>query len=156
MKLFNKEISPLKASLEAFNRFKTQRKESRINSDLNKMNTNPFGITFKGTILQMDVFETANKTARSDVFQEGIQKISKWTASAWSASINKIDTFKNTIKSYALSLRDNTKEVFGKISEVMNKEITLDFSRYSVRNLQKRPISELSELLIGEIKALEV
>lgn len=150
------KISPLKASLEAFNRFKTQRKESRINSDLNKMNTNPFGITFRGTILQMDVFESVNKTARKDIFGDHIQKISKWTASAWSATINKIDTFKNTIKSYALSLKDNTKEMFGKVSEVLNKEINLDFSKYSVRNLQKRPISELSELLIGEIKALEV
>ena len=150
------KISPLKASLEAFNRFKTQRKESRINSDLNKMNTNPFGITFRGTILQMDVFESVNKTARRDVFGEGVQRISKWTASAWSATINKIDNFRNTIKSYAISLRDNTKEMFGRVSEVLNKEINLDFSRYSVRNLQKRPISELSEMLAGEIKALEV
>ena len=150
------KISPLKASLEAFNRFKTQRKESRINSDLNKMNTNPFGITFKGTILQMDVFETAQKAAKKDIVGEGIQRISKWTASAWTASINKIDNFKNTIKSYALSIRDNSREFFGKISEVMNREIEFDFSKYSVRNLQKRPISELSELLRGEIKALEV
>ena len=150
------KISPLKASLEAFNRFKTQRKESRINSDLNKMNTNPFGITFKGTILQMDVFETAQKAAKKDIIGEGIQRISKFTASAWTASINKIDNFKNTIKSYALSIRDNSKEFFGKISEVMNREIEFDFSKYSVRNLQKRPISELSELLKGEIKALEV
>ncbi|MBR2385874.1 hypothetical protein IKA92_01085 [bacterium] len=150
------KISPLKASLEAFNRFKTQRKESRINSDLNKMNTNPFGITFKGTILQMDVFESAHKAAKKDILGDGIQRISKWTASAWTASINKIDNFRNTIKAYAISLKDNTKEIFGRISEVMNKEIEFDFSKYSVRNLQKRPISELSELLKGEIKALEV
>ena len=71
------KISPLKASLEAFNRFKTQRKESRINSDLNKMNTNPFGITFKGTILQMDVFESAHKAAKKDILGDGIQRISK-------------------------------------------------------------------------------
>ena len=69
------KISPLKSSLEAFKRFKSERiKNNELRN--NQVATNPFGITFKGTVLQMDVFETAKAKAPS-IIQDRMKEAGK-------------------------------------------------------------------------------
>ena len=48
------KISPLRASLKAFEQFKAQRAQKRQESQ-NPNATNPFGLTFKGSMIKMDV-----------------------------------------------------------------------------------------------------
>ena len=56
------KISPLRSSIEAFNKFKALRADKAKKAETNKATqTNPFGITFKGTVIQMDVFEKTDK-----------------------------------------------------------------------------------------------
>ena len=62
------KISPLRASIEAFNKFKASRtnKTEKAEKTTQQAQTNPFGITFRGTVIQMDVFEKTNKTEKAE------------------------------------------------------------------------------------------
>ena len=62
------KISPLKSSIEAFNKFKAMRanKTSKAETKQDSVaQTNPFGITFRGTVIQMDVFEKAENLSHN-------------------------------------------------------------------------------------------
>ena len=71
------KISPLRASLKAFEQFKAQRAQKRQESQ-NPNATNPFGLTFKGSMIKMDVFESqaskVQKTEENNGFKENFQK----------------------------------------------------------------------------------
>ena len=60
------KISPLRSSIEAFNKFKALRanKTDKAQKTEQQTQTNPFGITFKGNMIQMDVFEKTEKTEK--------------------------------------------------------------------------------------------
>lgn len=148
-------ISPLRASLDAFNKFKKLRNETKIGTDADKVNTNPFGITFKGTILQMDVFESAKKIApKTNIFQDKIKDISKLTASAWTATLNKVDSFKTTVTDFARNIKEGATTFISRVSDTLNQDINFDYFTYNVSRLRKKPIGELEELFRTELKVM--
>lgn len=146
------KISPLRASLEAFNKFKAQRAENKSQTD--KTHSNPFGITFKGTVLQMDVFNSSTKKAGNtglDTVKEKMTNVSKLTASAWIATINKFSTAKSALVSFGSKLKQDSIAVLDKMK---NTKVDFNFMANTVGSLQRRPIGELEEMFGSELKAL--
>ena len=142
------KISPLRTSLEAFRKFKANRENLKSNS----AQTNPFGITFKGTVLQMDVFETSGSKA-PNIITKKMQEAGKLAASAWTTTINKFSSIKKNVVEFAKNVKTSTKEF---IHMLNTTNVEFNFSKYNVKNLAKRPVGELGELLTKEISALKV
>ena len=64
------KISPLRASVaKAFNDFKANRLKKSENAE--NLQTNPFGITFKGVLLQSDVFESSTAAQKPERWNGG-------------------------------------------------------------------------------------
>ena len=153
------KISPLRSSIEAFNKFKALRakgaeKTEKTNSTAH---TNPFGITFKGTVIQMDVFEKADKVkaeAQSTTLKERMQNTGKLLASAWVGTINKFSSLKTNAIAFGNKLKDNTIAMAKKIQEFGNKEVEFDIFKYNVSRLQNKPVSELRTLLSNELQGV--
>ena len=143
------KISPLRTSLEAFRKFKANR-ENKIKA--NPAQSNPFGITFKGTVLQMDVFESSKDTA-SNTIKQKMQEAGKLAASAWTTTINKFSSIKQNVVDFAKNIKTGAKEFFNMLTTT---NVEFDFTKYNVQKLAKRPVSELGEMLGKEIKALGV
>lgn len=141
------KISPLRASVaKAFNDFKTSR--ARQNDDNANLHTNPFGITFKGALIQSDVFESsvAQKPALKERFASG----TKLLASAWVGTINKFNSMKGAAISFGKRIKEGTMNTFEKMN---NTNIDFDVFRYNVSRLQKLPASELRGMLEKELGA---
>ena len=138
------KISPIKSSLDAFRKFKADR--IKVKNNINT--TNPFGITFKGTVLQMDVFEST-KTKENQITDK-FSQAGKFLSSA--GTINKFSTMRENIISFTGRIKEDTKAFIDKL----NKPITFDFITYNVSNLEKRPVSDLRNMMSEEIKALGV
>ncbi len=96
------KISPLRAGLNAINNtFKTNKAEKTNNTRQNS--SNPFGISFKGTLLQMDVFESsAKKSADKAVKDNSLAQIDKFEKTS---KVEKVAT--NTIKDNAAENSSN-------------------------------------------------
>ncbi len=156
------KISPLRSSIEAFNKFKAMRANKANKNETTKANetasTNPFGITFRGTVIQMDVFEKTDKTGTSagstTSLKEKLQNTGKLLASAWVGTINKISSLKTNAIAFGNKIKDTTVSTVNKIREIANKEVTFDVFKYNVSNLQKRPVSELRSLLSSELQGV--
>ncbi len=142
------KISPLKTSLEAFRKFKTNRTEVK-NNNINA--TNPFGITFRGTVLQMDVFESTKQ--KENVLNDKVANVGKMFASAWLGTVNRFNTIKNNVISFGGNIYNSAKDFINKLNTT---EVSFDFMKYNVMNLQNRPVAELGDMLGAELKALEV
>lgn len=141
------KISPLRASVaKAFNDFKTSR--TNKNEDNQNLHTNPFGITFKGVLLQSDVFESSasQKPALKDRFQSG----TKLLASAWVGTINKFNSMKGAAISFGRKIKETTMNTFDKLN---NTNIDFDVFRYNVSRLKKLPVNELRGMLENELGA---
>ena len=151
------KISPLRAGLDAFNRFKTARlqktNENKIGSNSNS--TNPFGISFKGNVLQMDVFDSSTKTSAGSTnpIKESLNNVNKFVASARVATMNKIESIKQGAISFGSRVKENITTAYNKLATT---EVNLDFMKNSVSRLQKRPVSELEEMFKTELNGLEV
>ena len=152
------KISPLRSSIEAFNKFKASRaNKTEKTQKADAAQTNPFGITFKGTVIQMDVFEkTGNKTekAMSPSLKERLQNTGKLLASAWVGTINKFSSFKTNAIAFGNKLKDNTIAFGKKLQEIGNTPIEFNVLKYNVSNLQKQPVSELRSLLANELQGV--
>ncbi len=122
----------------------------------NNLNTNPFGVSFKGNVIQADVFETSNKTSATEM----IAQKSKLFASAVVSGINNFnEAFKSRMNSIVSFGKKITTNVFDTIERIGNTEINLDMSglkdklfadrQYSVKNLTNRPVDELKDLWTG-------
>ena len=153
------KISPLKSSIEAFNRFKAMRAAKKGNTETKNdsvAQTNPFGITFRGTVIQMDVFDkadTADKTTTaSPSIKERLQNTGKLLASAWVGTINKISSLKTNVIAFGNKIKTSTIEFAKKVQEIGNKEIDLDVFKYNVSRLQNQPVSELRTMLANELQ----
>ncbi len=160
------KISPLRSSIEAFNKFKALRankaeKNEKTQNDNAAAQTNPFGITFKGNIIQMDVFEKTDKTQKTNdtntanSFKEKMQNTGKLLASAWVGTINKFSSLKANAIAFGNKIKDNTIAAAKKIQEIGNTKIELDNLnpfKYSVGNLQNQPVGELRTLLTNELQ----
>ncbi len=152
------KISPLRSSIEAFNKFKALRanKTDKTQKAQNAVQTNPFGITFKGNIIQMDVFEKAEKAdkAMSPSLKERLQNTGKLLASAWVGTINKFSSFKTNAIAFGNKLKDNTIAFGKKLQEIGNTKVEFDVFKYNVSRLQSQPVSELKSLLANELQGV--
>lgn len=127
----------------------------------NTFSSNPFGVSFKGNVIQADVFEKASPnivkqiSSKSKIFTSAIVgNINNWNSSLKSR-MNSITSFGQKIKS----------NIFDAIEKAKNTEISLDFdafadtvknkffpnSQYKVKNLVKMPVSDLREMLRAAI-----
>jgi len=144
------KISPLKASLETFRQFKIQRAEKNENS---KAHSNPFGITFKGTMLNMDVFESSSKkTGSGNAIENHFPTMAKFVASARVATINKFNSIKNSVVSFGGKIKQDAAQMMEKITNP--ETYALLNPQYSVTMLGKRPVTEL-EAMLKEALAVE-
>ena len=152
------KISPLRSSIEAFNKFKALRanKTDKAQNAEKAAQTNPFGITFKGTVIQMDVFEkTENSTkAVSPSLKERLQNTGKLLASAWVGTINKFSSFKTNAIAFGNKLKDNTIAFGKKLQEIGNTKVEFDVFKYNVSRLQNQPVSELKSMLSNELQGV--
>ena len=156
------KISPLKSSIEAFNKFRAMRANKKGNSETKNdsvAQTNPFGITFRGTVIQMDVFEKADKadnttTTTSPSLKERLQNTGKLLASAWVGTINKISSLKTNVIAFGNKIKTTTIDFAKKVQEIGNKEVDLDIFKYNVSRLQKQPVSELRTMLANELQGV--
>ena len=153
------KISPLRSSIEAFNKFRLARKASNETKQLQetKVQTNPFGITFKGTVIQMDVFdktEKAESTQKTNSFKEKMQNTGKLLASAWVGTINKFSSLKTNAIAFGNKLKDTTVAYAKKAYEIANAPIEFDVFKYNVSNLQNKPVSELKSMLANELQGV--
>ena len=117
---------------------------------VNQLATNPFGVSFKGNVIQADVFESANK---NDI-GKNIAGKGKLFASAVVSGINSFnESFKARMNSVVSFGKKITTDVFDTIERIGNTEITFDMEamknrlfpdrQYSVKNLANKPTEEL-------------
>ncbi len=149
------KISPLRASLKAFEQFKAQRAQKR-QENTGIGTTNPFGLTFKGTVVQMDVFESqaskAEKASESSNRNDAFKKAGKLAASAWVATKSKFNSLKQSAISFGNRIKENTINAWDKLSKT---EINFTgLFKDSVSNLQKRPVSELETMFKDELQTV--
>ena len=153
------KISPLRSSIEAFNKFKAARRanENTQNLQQSKVQTNPFGITFKGTVIQMDVFEKTDKTnstQKTNIFTEKIQNTGKLLASAWVGTINKFSSLKTNVIAFGNKIKDSTVAYAKKAYEIANAPIEFNVFKYNVANLQNKSVGELRTMLTNELQGV--
>lgn len=150
------KISPLRAGLDAFNRFKAARLQGKTDklNNTNTNSTNPFGISFKGTVMQMDVFESSAKKeeATSNPIKDGLNKVNKFVASARTATMNKFEAFKKNAISFGNKIKENVTSTYNKLATT---EVNFDFLRNTTSSFQKRPVSELEEMFKTELGKVE-
>ena len=154
------KISPLRSSIEAFNKFKAARlnKADKAQKTNQQSQTNPFGITFKGTVIQMDVFEKAEKvnenTQKVISLKEKMQNTGKLLASAWVGTINKFSSLKTNAIAFGNKIKDSTIAAAKKIRDFGNTKVEFDVFKYNVSRLQNKPVSELRTMLSNELQGV--
>ena len=130
-----------------------QNKQNIKNTNTNKFSTNPFGVSFKGNVIQADVFESSNKATNL------ISQKSKMFASAVVSGINNFnEAFKSRINAIISFGKKVTSDVMDKMEKLGNTEITIDMEgiknrlfpdrQYSVKQLSNKSVDELRALLI--------
>ena len=118
-----------------------------------QLSTNPFGVSFKGNVIQADVFESSKQKN----IGENISERSKLFASAVVSGINNFnEAFKSRMNSVVSFGKKITTNVFDTIERIGNTEITFDMEslknrffpdrQYSIKNLTNRSIDELRGL----------
>ncbi len=116
----------------------------------NKLATNPFGVSFKGNVLQADVFENS----RNEISVKNISEKSKLFASAVVSGINNFnEAFKSRMNSIVSFGKKVTSDALETIERIGNTEIHLNMDsiknrlfpnrQYSVKNLSNRSVDEL-------------
>ena len=135
---------------------KSLQKVAKENTSTNKLSTNPFGVSFKGNVIQADVFESAKKAAGSNVIAEK----SKLFASAVVSGINSFnESLKSRMNAIVSFGKKVTTDVFEKLEKIGNTEITFDMEamanrlfpdrQYSVKNLSGKSVDELKTMWQG-------
>lgn len=134
--------------------------------------SNPFGLNFKGNVIQADVFETSKKNTTN--ITSGLREKLANTGKVFKSTIvGGINSFNESLKQKAggiVAFGRKAKESISKAIDFANNydigaEIKNTFSsviesvtnsnQYSVRNLVKRPVSELELLFKDELKLIE-
>lgn len=128
-----------------------QRTTANQNAQTNKLSTNPFGVSFKGNVIQADVFESAKKSS-TNIAERG-----KLFASAVVSGINNFnESFKSRMNAIVSFGKQVTKNVFDTVERIGNTEITFDMTglknrlfpdrEYSVKNLTNKSVDELKTM----------
>lgn len=137
--------------------FRTKINKSENQSNQASNHTNPFGVSFKGNIINADVFEEK----KSDL--TGNQNRGKMLVSTWVGSINAINSSisnrLNSVVNFCGRVKDSTVEAWQKaraidVGKVMADRIAFG-GNYSVNRLQQRPVSELGAMLQERVAAME-
>ena len=141
--------------------FKSLKSEARA-TETQQHASNPFGISFKGNVIQADVFQTtANKTHIGHSIKERGRMFA-------SAVVGNINSFNNAIKSRLNSVVSFGRRVKDNVSnwweQAKNTEVTFDLNGLGqfvsekfnhnpdgVNNLLKRPVTELEGMLKAEL-----
>ncbi|MBQ4122158.1 hypothetical protein IJD44_00310 [bacterium] len=125
-------------------------------ANTNKLSTNPFGVSFKGNVIQADVFQSAKKAAEKvSVMQRG-----KLFASAVVGGINSFnEAFKTRMNNIVSFGKKFTADVIEKLDRIGSTEISFDMSgianrlfpdrQYSVKNLSTKSVDELKAMWQG-------
>ena len=128
---------------------------SQNNASQSKPVTNPFGVSFKGNVIQADVFQSSAQKASSGISEKG-----KLFASAVVSGINNFnEAFKSRMNSIVSFGKKVTANVFDTIEKIGNTEIKLDMDgiknklfpdrEYNVKNLTNKPVDELKTMWSG-------
>lgn len=158
-------ISPLKSSIEAFNKFRAARankadKTNEVKENNSAAQTNPFGITFKGNIIQMDVFESSKSEKTGDktntTIQEKLQNTGKLLASAWVGTMNKFSSLKTNAIAFGNKVKNSVVTAGKKLQEIGNTEVKFSNPfKYNVSYLQTRSVDELGTMLANELQGVK-
>lgn len=118
-------------------------------TEKNNSHTNPFGVSFRGNIINADVFEEKNSNENKG----------KMAASALVGSINSalgvMNRRLNSVISFGMRMKENTTELWDKTRDRVNNINMREFltsrmpaftGTYSVRRLQGLEITELRNL----------
>lgn len=135
-----------KLSLHTTKAIQNQNKPKNINT--NKFSSNPFGVSFKGNVIQADVFESANKK------ENIIAQKSKMFASAVVSGINNFnEAFKSRMNAIVSFGKKVTENVFDTMEKIGNTEIKIDMDgiknklfpdrQYSIKQLSNKSVDEL-------------
>ncbi len=130
-------------------------KTGKTTSNLQTKNltTNPFGVSFKGNVIQADVFESAEKKG----ITQNIGEKSKLFASAVVSGINNFnESFKSRMNSIVSFGKKITTNVFDTLERIGNTEITIDMEKvkntifpnrqYSVKQLANKSVEDLKSI----------
>ncbi len=128
---------------------------SQNNASQSKSVSNPFGVSFKGNVIQADVFQSSAQKASSGIAEKG-----KLFASAVVSGINNFnEAFKSRMNSIVSFGKKVTSNVFDTIEKIGNTEIKFDMEgiknklfpdrEYSVKNLSNKPVDELKTMWSG-------
>lgn len=123
------------------------------NAATRQLTTNPFGVSFKGNVIQADVFESANKTN----ITQNITEKSKLFASAVVSGINNFnESFKSRMNSMVSFGKKITTNVFDTIERIGNTEITFDLNGIKNRLFPDRQYSvkQLTNQSTGDLRAM--
>lgn len=127
------------------------------------LSTNPFGVSFKGSVINADVFENKNPDLMNKISSKG-----KLFASAIVGNINSfneaLQSRLNSAVSFGKKIKSN---IFESLEKMTNVEVSVDFQefsetiknkffpnrQYKIKNLVKLPVSDLETMLKQEISA---
>lgn len=147
-----KSISSISSKLFRTTANKVEKSENRSS------HTNPFGVSFKGNIINADVFEEKNSSLTER------QNRGKMLVSTLVGSINSINSSisnrLNSVVNFGRRIKESTTNAWNRAQSIdmgtfLSERIPALGGTYSVNNLQKRPVSELEALLTEKISAME-
>jgi hypothetical protein len=124
----------------------------------NSNHTNPFGVSFKGNIINADVFEEKN-SGLTERENKGKMLVSTLVGSinAIHSSIgrrlNSVVSFGRRIKETTTSLWDKANNV--NMSDFLAARMPSFEGTYSVKNLKERPVSDLEGMFKEKLAAME-
>ena len=133
----------------SLHRVKAAEQVSKENKESSKLSSNPFGVSFKGNVIQADVFQSSTKKAATSLTEKG-----KVFASAVVSGINNFnEAFKSRFNSIIAFGKKITSTVADSLERIGSKEIKFDMEgiknrifpdrEYSVKNLTNKPVDEL-------------
>lgn len=127
-------------SLNVFKNFQAKRASEK------KHSSNPFGLSFKGNMLQADVFQVKKQDGPS--LKQRVGEKSKLAVSAFVGTINNIG---NKFVSFGRAIKNQYKKL--NEIEISFKGIADKFKndKYSVNNLMKMPVNELESMMREQI-----
>lgn len=116
--------------------------------------TNPFGVSFKGSMINADVFQE-NKENNSDEKQNK----GKMIVCTLVGSINSVSAAMsrrlNSVVSFGMRMKETTTQLWDRATNINMTEFLTSrvpaFTGHSVRRLQERPVDDLKAMLEGQI-----
>lgn len=133
-------------------------KISSNKTENNSNHTNPFGVSFKGNIINADVFEEKKSSLTEN------QNKGKMLVSTLVGSINAIHSSigrrLNTVVSFGRRIKETTTDLWDKANNIdvgnfLSSRMPAFTGTYSVRRLQKLPVSDLSDMFREKLETME-